>query len=154
MGLQMLLLSLPVLSSPASHAHPLTHVFPVLEPGSPTQPRECSTCGMQEAALYHPAAPALPTAEPSRKEEQQEGDLLPKQPPTAPAAWPRLELTKNLWGREEQSTVVPTHSPIIILCFTSSIICLDTRCHAASCDHRQLAVPLLENFPFSLPKYF
>lgn len=80
--------------------------------------------------------------------------LLPKQPPTAPTAWPCLKSAKNLWGREEQSTVVPTHSTIIILCFTSRIIYLDTQCHAACCDHRELAVPLLENFPFSLPKYF
>lgn len=93
---------------------------------------------VQEAALDHPAAP----------------DLLPKQPPAAPTAWPRLQLTKNLWGREEQSTVVPTHSPVITQCFTSSIICLHTQGHAASCDQRELAVPLLENFPFSLPKYF
>lgn len=121
---------------------------------SPTQPRECSTYRMQEAALHHPAAPALPAAQPSGKEEQQEGDLLPKQPPTAPTAWPRLELTKSLWRREEQSTVIPIHSRIITLCFTSSIICLDTQCHAASCDHRELAVPLLENFPFCLPQYF
>lgn len=90
---------------------------------------------------------------------QQEGEQLceqplPKRPPAAPTAWPCLESAKNLWGREEQSTLVPTHSPIIIPCFTSKFIYLEAQCHTASCDHRELAVPLLQNFPFPLPKYF
>lgn len=100
-------------------------------------------------AVGSTTTPSCSTSPRAQREGEQLCELpLPKQPPAAPTAWPCLKSAKNLWGREEQSTVVPTHSPIIIPCFTSKFIYLDTQCHTASCDHRELAVPLLENFLF------
>lgn len=131
----------------------LTPAFPGLNPGSPPQLRECSTPGCRRLLCI---IQLLQLCQP----QSQQGGGAAGGGPAAKAASNSsyclacLELTKNLWRREEQSTVVPTHSPIITPCFTSSIICLDTQCHAASCDHRELAVPLLENFPFSPLRYF
>lgn len=110
-------------------------------------------CRIQGAPSQRPALAAVPAPELSGRAA----------PPAAAAAKVASNSSRclaapcqpnNLWGREEQSTAVSTHSPIIIPCLTSGIIYLDTQHHAASCDHSELAVLFMENFAFPLPKYF